>query len=248
LVIFEGIMKRSILPVLLILAFTGCKKENNKAADNLIPLKGTYQSSTTMEISAPVMYTQGSVITDRLFIDGYLARKKASADFEFESNIKTIPAGMFNMVIDKNSSGTVKIYLKDLFNQTINGSVINQSATDLLFQAYKPDTTILATGVTYGYTGTGPNIGKTKPVRSFVPLASGTGYQGILINLAQLRLLIKNNDLYLSELGYYYSFDNNNGIGYSASYIYDVINPNLSKELLPKDTVVVQQRLVKLLK
>lgn len=213
-----------------------------------MPLNGTYQSSTTMEVGAPVMYTQGSVITDKLFIDSYLARKKASADFTFESDIKTIPAGMFNMVIDENLNVTAKLYLKDLFNKTINGTVTNQSSTDLLFQANKLDTTIVGTGVTYGYSGTGPNIGKTKQVSSYIPFASATGYGGMLINLAQLRLLIKNNDVYLSELGYYYSFDNNNGRGYSASYIYDVINPNLSQELLPKDTVVVQQRLVKLIK
>jgi hypothetical protein len=250
LAIFEKIMKRKILPVLLMLAFISCKKEDNKPTNNLIPLKGTYQSSTTMEVSAPVMYTQSGVITDIAVINKYLVRSKMQNNFSINTNAQTIPADLLNIDIDKNLKVTAKLYLKDLVNKTLNGAVTNQSSTDLLIQANKPDTTITLGGnvINIGYIGTRLNIGKTKPVSSYIPFGSAAGGGGMAINLPQLRLLIKNNDIYLSQLAFYYKFQDSNSYEAGSSFIYDVINPDISKGLLTQDTVVVQQKLVKLVK
>jgi hypothetical protein len=233
-------MKKLILSVFFGLALISCKKESNNP-NNLIALQGTYHSSTTMELSAPIMYTQSGVITDVAFINKYLIRKQAPVAFNFEPNTQTVAADLLKMDIDGNLNVTAKLYVKNGLGdggaiKAINGKVVSQSATDMLIQANKPDNNVWAYSAS-----TGASIGKTLPIKSRIG-------EGDFVSLPQLLLLIKENDIYLSEVAYFSSYKNKYGYGWVSTSIYDIINPNLTRELFSGDTIVVQQRLVKLIK
>ncbi len=209
-------------------------------------LQGNYHSSTTADFGDPVMYTQAGIITDEAFIKNYVTRKSVAELFNFETNTQTVQTDLLNINIDANAKVTGRMYVEGLISKfvDIKSFVASQSATDALIQASKRDTVFSYFG---GY-NIGPSIGKTQPVFSYFPLPSAAGGGGFLVTLSQFRLVIKNNELYLPQLGFYYYYGSKNGYQYGNSMMYDVVNPDLTKELFSRDTIVVQQRLIKLTK
>lgn len=233
-------MKKQLLIILLGLAAIGCKKESNKPEEKLANLQGSYHSSTVADFGAPVMYTQAGIITDASIINNYLSRKKITE--LFTPVTQTVQSDLLNINIDAASKVTGRVYIKGFINayKDINGFIAEQSSSELLIKDNKPDTIPIV------YNPIGIDVGKTKPVNNIISFPGGWG--GFTITLAQLRLAIKGDDLYLSELAYYYHYQNGTSYVYGNSYTYDLVNPDLTKELFSKDTIVVQQRLVKLIK
>ncbi|MFA6249153.1 MAG: hypothetical protein WC615_19585 [Mucilaginibacter sp.] len=233
-------MKKQLLIILLGLAAIGCKKESKKPEEKLANLQGSYHSSTIADFGAPVMYTQAGIITDPSIINNYLSRKKITE--LFTPVTQTVQADLLNINIDAASKVTGRVYIKGFINayKDINGFIAEQSSSELLIKGNKPDT------IPSTYNPVGGGIGKTQPITSVMLYPAPFG--GFTISLPQLRLAIKGGELYLSELAYYYHYQNGTSYVYGNSYTYDLLNPDLTKELFSKDTIVVQQRLVKLIK
>ncbi|MBK0379639.1 hypothetical protein [Mucilaginibacter segetis] len=226
-----------VVTLLLILVLNGCKKDKNDQTDKLTNLEGSYHSSTNMELTPPVMYTQSGITTDITVIKNYLTRKNIIADFKFDTNTESVQTELLTINIDENLNVNGRIFVEGFAStnyKNVNGIIITQSDTDMLIQGNKPDTTYLNNYIFL-------NVGKTEPINSALP-------NGKYVTLPQLRLAIKGRDIYLSELKYYYYSQNNNGYSTASSHTYDLVNPNLCKELFSRDTVIVQQGLIKLIK
>ena len=95
-------MKKLFPFILLGLSLSACKKEPvNKQEEKLIDLRGSYQSSNTMELAAPVMYTQGGTITDAQVIKDFVKRRNGTRLFSFEAGAEAVQTELISISIDE---------------------------------------------------------------------------------------------------------------------------------------------------
>lgn len=100
-----------------IILITGCSK-STKDNNNIVTLAvGTYQTSSTIMLTQPVMYVYGAPVTDENIIKNYLSRKNLLDSFVFDKNEK-----QFSSVIKINLQTPIE------FKYEIHGQLLNDTS------------------------------------------------------------------------------------------------------------------------
>jgi hypothetical protein len=241
-------MKKLILPVLLMVILSSCKKDSGDPG----VLKGTYQSSTVADVNPPVMFTQTGMTTNISIIKNYLIRNKITQDFRFDATTESIDAGI--AIIDAKSNDDVKMKLTSKnangpYSYNFTGRIKDKMTAEIILRSLKVDTTYLSTSnIDFS------DIGKNPSSYTFVPLAPPSQYAGYLMSIKQYTLVVGNSNLYLPVLTYHISkvVGSANGFfsiaNYGADATFDLLDPNVGNQLTAQDTIIIQQKFVKLIK
>lgn len=240
-----SIVKKCLLFCSLI-TILSCKKEDQISNH----LTGSYVTDSLLNISAPVMYTRNSLITDSNFIKAYVSRlinwypnpfPCTTCSFSFNA---TTEAATSKIHIDfiSPAQGTVQFdsYGKvNCFIRVENNNAVFISKDTVPFgSGNSPCSQVVNKSFVY-----------KAPYDSCRPLSTSSGIAYSCESQPVELVISLNGDLYLPNIK---SFTGKTGTSagncYSPAQFLNVFNSDLQKSLDATDTVVVQQRRWKLTK
>ncbi|GAA4338838.1 hypothetical protein GCM10023149_49140 [Mucilaginibacter gynuensis] len=237
-------MKKSLFFAMVIL-FTACKNSDTRPTISTI-LQGDYQTITTAELEQPVMFTSSEKITDQARIKEYISRRKTNV-FNFTSGTETSNLPVISIAFKAEK----KVSIRQQQNNGIaaiyqfNGNIYRQDDADIYIKKPIPDTLSYATGtIIFGGSGGSITLGKIDTRMTCVQ----AGYHGTICTYTpSLVLNIKKGSLYVPLLTYdVYQRREFSMSTYTATNQPVSLNPDIISELTSGDTVVVQQKYLKL--
>lgn len=246
-------MKLFILLVVIIIGITGCNKNNNSVitGSNLI-LEGKFQTEKTVYLKPMVMYVQNRQITDPAIINPYLTRHSYSSYFS-SSSTQTITDTALVVIFGNNDSVSFSsatypglYYGKKMQNST-NEWVIQRNDTVRYFIDPYP-------AVRFRCDTLQSMVTKTKKIFLYQALpggSGGTGYYALVSDIFRFPLQVINNQLQFPQMtivtNSIWNYPSSNGnckIGVWDAW--NIKNNNIENNLLPRDTIVVQEKSIKM--
>ena len=242
-------MKQFILLAIVIIAITGCSKNNNSVitGTNLI-LEGKFQTEKTVYLKPMVMYVQNRQITDPAIINPYLSRHGYSAYFS-AALTQIITDTVLSITFGNNDSVSYKVNVNP---GTFHAKKMQSSPSEWLFQRYDSISLIVFPP------GPLPKI-RCDTLSSFVhKITPITHYvnnitYGIHYIVPRFALQIINGELNLPMVtmasNSYWNYPSSNGnCSFVTWDLHNIKKDNIENNLLPRDTIVVQEKNVKMVK
>lgn len=246
-------MKQFNLLTIIIIVIAGCNKNNDSgiAGSNLI-LAGKFQTEKTIYLKPMVMYVQNRQITDPAIINPYLTRHGYSSYFS-SSSTQTITDTALIVTFGNNDSVSFKaaaypglFYGKKM--QTItNEWVIQRSDTNKYFIDPYP-------AVEYRCDTLQSRVTKIKNIFLYQVLpggSGGTGYYALVSNVFRFPLQVINNQLQFPQMtivtNSVWNYSSSNGNCKMGVWdMWNIRNDNIENNLLQRDTIVVQEKSIKM--
>ena len=246
-------MKSSILLTVLVIILSSCQKniEPDIAGSSLV-LEGKFQTEKTVYLKPIVMYVQNRQITDLAIINPYLSRHGYSSYFS-SSPTQTITDTALIVTFGNNDSVSFKaaaypglFYGKKM--QTItNEWVIQRSDTNKYFIDPYP-------AVQYRCDTLQSRVTKIKNIFLYQVLpggSGGTGYYALVSNVFRFPLQVINNQLQFPQItivtNSVWNYPSSNGnCKMGVGDMWNIKNNNIENNLLPRDTIMVQEKSIKM--
>ncbi len=229
----------------LTLFFASCKKDISPA-----DLIGDYEAASTAIGTSTKMYVKGKVITDERIIFDFIERHMWTRNENRQA--MTAPNWFtFNLSIKKDNRAYIEYEAAGKLEPIRFAGTAEINNNELTVKAFKPDT-IVVSGVPYD--DPGDKIWKPiQPEDQYKTLTVGTPSPTStqIISRKKSIFIVKNNELYLPMLA---TVQKTSHASYNFSsfthhkYTYFLVNPDLSASLADRDTVVVSEYLIKMIK
>ncbi|MES2651546.1 MAG: hypothetical protein V4663_07395 [Bacteroidota bacterium] len=230
----------------LTLFFASCKKDISPA-----DLIGDYEAASLAVGTNTKMYVKGKVITDGQIIYDFLDRK----DWYYSStkNYKEIAAPdwfTFNLSIKKDNRTYIEYEVINEIDPVRFAGTAEISNNELTVRALKQDTMVTGSFSDHPHSKVWKPILPEDQYKTWNHATTGQPLTQIISTKKSI-FVVKNNEIYLpmlivvsptrSPYSRVSSFT-------SSTYSYYFVNPNLSASLADRDTIVVQEYLVKMIK
>ncbi len=234
---------KKIIPVIFIATLLwGCVK----SATDMNVLIGNYRTDDIATIGPVTMYTKNNVTTDAVSISKYINAAKSKPLFDFTN--KNEPFNLYSISIEAKNPNKINVkaltYATGVTTSFI-GNVTNLTSTDLTVQG-KTDTL-------YSYQIPSYNAYSTYSIQKYnyyevISTSPSAGISRVALKKG-ITLVKKGSDFYLPLITYYQVSRTPNSYSYfSTSSINNVLVDNINSLIGAKDTIVVQQRLIKLIR
>ena len=239
-------MKLYLFVFVLIVALASCNKEF--VPDNITVFDGKYQTEKTIYLKPMVMYVQNRQITDPAIINPYLSRHGYSSYFSTAST-QTITDTIMAITFGNNDSVSYKVNINP---GTYQAKKMQSSASEWLFQRYDSISFIVFPP------GPLPKI-RCDTLSSFVhkitPITHYVNYitYGVHYIVPRFALQIINGELILPMItmasNSYWNYASSSGNCTLGMWnTHNIKKDNIESNLLLRDTIVVQEKSVKLIK
>jgi hypothetical protein len=254
-------MKNLTLILLIVCLFCRCKKEpknDNPITYPPVTLNGVYSSALVGEVGEVYMYTKSGVTTNAVLIKRFLDQNyKTGVPFSFDKHPFKIDSNFVTIVANGNENVKISV-IPDAIEQNklsfplsykpynLNGTVINQSATDFVVRSIKSDSIHFPASLdTTSYL----QLFKYKGIFKFVFYSDET----LIIRTSIQPFVVQSGKIYLPiSMGIAKTHQEvNNGIRDNFQVFpgsYNILNPDIRKQLGENDTVICQQELIQLIK
>ena len=239
-------MKLYLFVFVLLVGLASCNKEF--VPDNITVFDGKYQTEKTIYLKPMVMYVQNRQITDPAIINPYLSRHGYSSYFSTAST-QTITDTILAITFGNNDSVSYKVNINP---GTYQAKKMQSSASELLFQRYDSISLIVFPP------GPLPKI-RCDTLSSFVhkitPITHYVNYitYGVHYIVPRFALQIINGELILPMItiasNSYWNYASSSGnCALGMWNTHNIKKDNIESNLLLRDTIVVQEKSVKLIK
>jgi hypothetical protein len=244
-------MKKYLLPAALIIFIAGCNKNPDTSTSPLV-LNGKFQTERTVYLKPAVMYVQNRQITDPAIINPYLTRHGYDIYFSSAPTQTITDTALFvtfgnNDSVSFSSSKYPGLYYGKKMQTNTTDWVIQRSDTVRYFiDPYPAVQTRCDTLQSM--------VSKTKKIFLYQVLpggSGGTGYYALVSDIFRFPLQVINNQLQFPQLtmaintvwNYPTSWGNCKRAAYDQ---WNIKNDNIESNLLPGDTIVVQEKTIKM--
>lgn len=242
-------MKQFLLSVVLIIAITGCNKNIDPDIPvSILVLNGKFQTEKTVYLKPIVMYVQNRQITDPAIIGPYLNRLGYSGYFS-PAGTQSITDTILAVSFGNNDSVSYKVNVNP---NTFQAKKMQSSASEWLFQRFDSISLIVFPP------GPLPKI-RCDTLSSFVhKITPITHYvnnvtYGVHYTVPRFALQIINGELILPMItmvsNSYWNYPSSGG---NCSFVtwdrHNIKKDNIESNLLLRDTIVVQEKNVKMIK
>ena len=249
------LMKKIVFITAVVIIIAGCQKNTDPfIPGNDLVLTGTFQTENTVYLKPVVMYVQNQQITDPAIINPYLSRHGYSSHFS-SSTTQTITDTALVVHFGNNDSVSFKVAVHPALlygrkTQTLaNEWVIQRSDTIKYFIDPYPSQQIRCDTLF-------SKVTKIKNIFLYMVLpggSGGTGYYALVSNVFRAPLQVIDNQLQFPQM----TVVTNSVWNYPASSgnckgavwdVWNIKNDNIENNLLPRDTIVVQVKSIKMKK
>lgn len=246
-------MKQFLLSVVLIIAITGCNKNiNPDIPESILILNGKFQTEKTVYLKPIVMYVQNRQITDPAIINPYLTRHGYNSYFS-SSSTQTITDTALVVTFGNNDSVSFRsatypgLYYGKKMQTITNEWVIQRSDTNKYFIDPYP-------AVQYRCDTLQSRVTKIKNIFLYQVLpggSGGTGYYALVSNVFRFPLQVINNQLQFPQItivtNSVWNYPSSNGnCKMGVGDMWNIKNNNIENNLLPRDTIMVQEKSIKM--
>lgn len=227
--------------IVLLFTVNTCKKSDD--ADGFPDLKGLYQASSTVELSALVMYTANGKITDQNIINAYLNRGDTLKRINFHMNVTSIAENNSGTRANFQNNGVVM--LTDSLNKYSAKFTITQKNTYGFVLEAVDTTTYLENIQPYNQNPRSDmlseNIGTINRLSNCIAVPPQTGFVRNCTFRDAYQFIIKEKKIYYFSFAYVVSSYNNlyrgfQGYGDQPGYF----NTGILNQLITGDTIVYQ--------
>ena len=246
-------MKKYFLLSVLIIAITGCNKNNDSDTPaSLLVLNGKFQTEKTVYLKPIVMYVQNRQITDPAIINPYLTRHGYNSYFS-SSSTQTITDTALVVTFGNNDSVSFRsatypgLYYGKKMQSIANELVIQRSDTTKYFIDPYP-------AVQFRCDTLQSMVAKVKKIFLYQVLpggSGGTGYYALVSDVFRFPLQVINNQLQFPQItivtNSVWNYPSSNGNCKMGVWdMWNIKNDNIENNLLQRDTIVVQEKSIKM--
>ncbi len=245
---------KQIMPLfILIFAFTACQKEvdTGSPGGNSLVMQGKFQTEMTVQLKPMVMYVQNRQITDPAIINPYLARFGYTAFFSTAAT-QTVTDTIQKLTFGNDDSVSFKVSLHpDIFytkkSLTSPGEWTLQRLDTIITHTqinpppFGPSRCDTITGF----------VNKIKPVSYFVNVPANNLMIQYLVPRFAIQVINEELNLPMITMvtNTYWNYPGSTGSCLLGTVDrFNINKGNIESNLLPKDTIVVQEKNVKLVK
>jgi|GEM_PF-1671587 len=231
--------------VIILFVINSCKKSHDLHPP--IDLNGLYVASSSLDLSAVQMYTMNGQVTNQDVIKAYIAGHGVSDYFFIGVQSKPYPDNTLRISFKNNTSAIVNGSYANANSDSAKYTITQRSGSGFILEAV--DTLRTLEYINSRTDILAQNANKINSYSNCSPMDPASGYNASVCTYRDARpFVIKDGKLYMSFL----TFDvvTHNGSVTNGGYIFTtgIFNPDIVKQMVDKDTLIVQPQLLLLTK
>lgn len=230
-------MKRHVLTLFVLFSFLfACKKDKSNAP---LKLEGTYKSESKVTLSNPIMLTVHGTTTNQSVIEKYIKEKGMERFFSFDKYENTTTPDNVEITFNEDSS----VNIKQFYGQVISAQLTFQNTGGVLI-THKNSVNLSSNDNGSKCSILSENIRKVKPEKELIPFHGGYLIKPVFL------LEIKGQEIYIPIISYISNSykEDEKWCVQTVGNTWNVFNPEVSQLLQTADTIVYQQKHVRLIK
>jgi hypothetical protein len=237
-------MRKLLTLICCTLILNACKKDKSQ-----LIVSGSYESSNKLELSAVVLYSKNTKITDPAFIKAFIERQNMSLPlFNLTGSTGQLDYGISIDYVNDDSV-TVRYSGSRDYLATKKGTLVRVNDDIVLFREKDSSAIQYYTGGELGCNNVPLLVRKYAPTPYCYTIACSSGFCTLCKTAQQFTLERAGNDLSLPLISYIFTTAvDRNGCQIGQWNIQDMFNPDVLNTIHTEDTLVVQTGRVRFIK
>ena len=231
--------------VIILFITNSCKKSHD--LNPPVDLNGLFVASSSLDLAAVQMYTMNGQVTNQDIIKAYIANHGVSDYFFIGAQSKPYADNTLKINFKNNTSAIVNGSYANANSDSAKYTIVQRSGSGFILEAVDTLRTLK-----YNSNRTDMVVQIANKINGYSncsPLDPASGYNANVCTYRDARpFVIKDGKVYLSFL----TFDivSHDGTGTSGEYVFTtgIFNPDIVKQMIDRDTLIVQPQLLLLTK